>query len=921
MGRTPDEPRTSLSPRPADDVGAACPSQDGVPSEHDHGAAREDRARLDLAMRMANIFAWEIDPETRDISFTPHAESVLGFALGSSIAELMEYVHADDCDHLAACLERALESGGTLEAEYRVVHPDVGGIVWVQAQGTMLDDISSNGPRLIGVAQNITELKHRELNAAFLLQLGDVIRPLTDPGAIEREATRLLGQYLGASRVVYGEIRPDGTATLGPQYTDNVNVPALPDRVQVDAFGPALLSFLNSNFSRTVVVTDVMDDPDMSPARRAAFEAVLLRAHVDVPLVKAGRLVGALAIHQSVPRKWTEAEVTLIEETAQRIWAAVEHVRAEVALRASEERYRTLFEAMDQGFCVIEVIFDDKGAAVDYRFLEVNPAFEQQTGLREATGKRARDLVPDLEDHWFETYGRVAATGESVRFVNGANAMAGRWFSVNAFRIGDPNSRTVAILFTDITEARRVDAAMRESEERLRHVIEIETVGVVFFKADGAITFANDAFLHLSGYSRDDVETGKVRWDTMTPPEWMPQSLRAIDEFLILGRTTPYEKEYVRKNGSRWWALLAAARLDADEGIEFIIDITKTKRAELERERLAAIVEFSLDAVIGVDLDGMITDWNPAAEELYGYGAAEVVGRDIGMLIPPERVDERLGVMERLSRGEEILPYETVRLRKDGSQVDVEIRPSPVRDAAERLVGVAIIARDATTRKRLERAQADFLAMASHDLRSPITVLHGRAQLMRRREAYDEKSIDVMLEQIRRIDRLVADLQEVVKLESGGIELSRSSVELGDLARDAVERARVQAKGHTIRLVRPEAPVHGEWDGDRLGQVLDNLVGNAVKYSSDGGEIVVRVAIAGGEARLTVKDQGDGIPAETLPHLFERFYRADNAGVVSGLGLGLYISRMLVEAHSGRIWAESEPGLGSTFTIALPLEL
>jgi signal transduction histidine kinase len=121
-------------------------------------------------------------------------------------------------------------------------------------------------------------------------------------------------------------------------------------------------------------------------------------------------------------------------------------------------------------------------------------------------------------------------------------------------------------------------------------------------------------------------------------------------------------------------------------------------------------------------------------------------------------------------------------------------------------------------------------------------------------------------------------------------------------------------------VIRPETPVVGTWDRDRLGQVLDNLLGNAVKYSPQGKEIVVRVAIVDGEARLCVRDQGDGIPAATLPSLFERFFRADNAGSASGLGLGLYIARMLVEAHGGRIWATSEPGEGSVFTIALPLE-
>jgi PAS domain S-box-containing protein len=126
------------------------------------------------------------------------------------------------------------------------------------------------------------------------------------------------------------------------------------------------------------------------------------------------------------------------------------------------------------------------------------------------------------------------------------------------------------------------------SEERLQRVIAIETVGVIFFRAEGGITDSNDAFLRMSGYSREDFEQGRVRWDELTPPEWMPHSQRAIKEFLTMGRTTPYEKEYIRKDGSRWWGLFAASRLNEIEGVEFIIDISDRKQAEAEREQLLA---------------------------------------------------------------------------------------------------------------------------------------------------------------------------------------------------------------------------------------------------------------------------------------------------------------------------------------------
>jgi PAS domain S-box-containing protein len=165
----------------------------------------------------------------------------------------------------------------------------------------------------------------------------------------------------------------------------------------------------------------------------------------------------------------------------------------------------------------------------------------------------------------------------------------------------------------DFIERVQAERALRRSEERLRRAIEIETVGIIFFTTSGAITEANNAFLRMSGYTRADLEAGGLRWDTMTPSEWMPHSLRALEEFKSTGRTSPYEKEYIRKDGSRWWALFSATRLDEDEGVEFIIDITERKAASLELRRHSADLETrvqertaALDAANGALRDEII---------------------------------------------------------------------------------------------------------------------------------------------------------------------------------------------------------------------------------------------------------------------------------------------------------------------------
>jgi len=337
-------------------------------------------------------------------------------------------------------------------------------------------------------------------------------------------------------------------------------------------------------------------------------------------------------------------------------------------------------------------------------------------------------------------------------------------------------------------------------------------------------------------------------------------------------------------------------------------------------ERFRAVWEATSEAMALSDPAGIVLAVNPAYCTLYGRDAQALVGHSFAIIFPePARAEAVEEYKAVFANPEPPRSFGARVLRPDGTERVVEARADfVVRDGAR--VAMISAIRDITVRTRLERAQQDFIAMASHDLLTPVTVLRARAQLMQRRQSYDQEAIASILEQTTRMERMIADLRELVQVEGGQLALRVAPVDLGQLAEEAIARARVQTTVHSLRLEAPENPIVGQWDQDRLGQVLDNLLGNAVKYSPEGGDIFVQVAAAAGEARLSVADQGPGIPAAVVPHLFERFYRGAHVAHDAGLGLGLYISRMLVEAHGGRIWAASEPGAGSTFTVALPLE-
>ncbi|HEY1212198.1 MAG TPA: PAS domain S-box protein, partial [Bryobacteraceae bacterium] len=257
---------------------------------------------------------------------------------------------------------------------------------------------------------------------------------------------------------------------------------------------------------------------------------------------------------------------------------------AEDALRESGEWYRALFESMDEGFCVIEILFDQEGQPYDFRFLETNPAFEKQLGIAQAAGKTVRELVPDLEPWWFETYGRVALTGEPVRLENQVRSI-GRWFDVYAFRLGPETSRRLAVLFDNITERVQAEERLRESDERFRAIFNQVTVGVGLTDLTGKFVLVNQKYCDIVGYTREELLS--MRMQDLTYPDDLAQNLELFQRLAETGTPFQIEKRYVRKGGSVVWANISVAAIrDASGkpvyGVAVVLEVTDRKRAEEE---------------------------------------------------------------------------------------------------------------------------------------------------------------------------------------------------------------------------------------------------------------------------------------------------------------------------------------------------
>ncbi len=492
--------------------------------------------------------------------------------------------------------------------------------------------IQGDDGRVLGVftqAHEVTDRVLGERRNLFLLDLSDRLRALSDPRAIIDTAQEALGLHLKANRVGYGEVEETARHfTTDSNWTDGT-VPSRMGTHDLAGFGPEVLAALRAGVP--LLIPDVANDPRTnSPESLAAFDAIDTRAVITASLVKDGRMRAALYVHAHEARPWTERDAELVTEVAERTWSAVERARAEADTRASEARLReseARFRALFEQAPLMIHIFDPSG-----RTLMVNPTLTRTFGLPaealrdynifddpQMQEEGARDLLvrmfrgqvvrtPPLR------HDAAISTGEGVA----------RWVETLGFPVKDDAGalREVVLMTQDITAAHEAQVALRRSEERFRTALEIETVGAIYFDLEGRLTDANDAFLRASGYNREDLEAGWLTVQGLSPPEMQGEVERTLAELKVKGETTPGEREYIRPDGSRWWALCAAKVLPDGSAFKFVLDITDRKAVEaalLEETRRLETLNRTGAAVAGeLDLEPLIQLITDAGVDLTG---------------------------------------------------------------------------------------------------------------------------------------------------------------------------------------------------------------------------------------------------------------------------------------------------------------
>lgn len=304
-------------------------------------------------------------------------------------------------------------------------------------------------------------LRENEQRQAFLLQLSDALRPVANSAEIKAVATRMLGAHLNVNRAFYADAnRGFWNVTKGFER-DVIPLPDQPFRMA--EYGDWIVDGFRAG--ERLVVDDLRRDARFSPDERDAHLALQIGAELAVPLVKDGQLVAMFVLHSVEPRRWSAWDIALLEETAERTWNAGQRARAELALREREDHYRTVFESIDEGFCLLDMLPDASGELTDWRFIEANPAFQRLSGQSDPTGKLGSELSRHEDQLWRERLASVARTGEPLRFEE-RSARTGRWYRTFASRVGGPGSLRLAIVFDDISERKNAELSLREADRR-----------------------------------------------------------------------------------------------------------------------------------------------------------------------------------------------------------------------------------------------------------------------------------------------------------------------------------------------------------------------------------------------------------------------------------------------------------------------
>ncbi|AFZ34850.1 multi-sensor signal transduction histidine kinase [Stanieria cyanosphaera PCC 7437] len=496
-------------------------------------------------------------------------------------------------------------------------------------------------------------------------------------------------------------------------------------------------------------------------------------------------------------------------------------------------------------------------------------------------------------------------------------------------------SQTNQRLQQELYQRQQAQVALEESEARFRSMVNSFPMLVWVSGSDSHSTFFNQAWLEFTG--RTMAEELAHGWSEGVHPDDQSQYFNTYQT--AFNNRQPFQLEYRLKRADgeyRWMLDYGAPRFRPDGSfagfIGSCLDISDRKQIEAtlqeSEKRWRTLLENVRLLVIGMDLQGRLDYANPFFLELMGYTVTEAIGKHFIDLVHPQNRQEAVKIFQSIIQPNSPYYYhhQKILLTKSGEEKRISWNSTQMCDLQGKPIGMMCIGEDITARHAMERMKDEFISVVSHELRTPLTSIHGALGLLvsgivQPQSEQGQRIIKIAAESTESLVRLVNDILELERLESGKIDLIKKIVQVQEIMLKAIELVQLIANRAGIILEVTNQNLEFYGDCDRIVQVLTNLLTNAIKFSERGSRVWLDVVQQSDQILFVVQDQGRGIPSDKLETIFERFHQVDasDSRRKGGTGLGLAICRNIVEQHGGKIWAESIYGKGSNFFFTIPL--
>lgn len=612
-----------------------------------------------------------------------------------------------------------------------------------------------------------------------------------------------------------------------------------------------------------------------------------------------------------------------------------ERKQADEALQGSEQLLRQFVENTPAAVAM----FDTR-----MRYLLVSKRWMQDYHLddRDISGLSHYQVFPDVPERWKKAHRRALAGSvqrcEEDRFERSNGTVEWIRWELQPWRAGRGQIGGILMFTEVITERKRAEEALLSANERLEtysRVVDGSPDLIAVIDRGYGYQMINPTYVRMHGKPANEILGRSVA--ELHGEETFQNIIRPHLDRCLKGEQVRYEAWITYQAAGRRYVDVYYYPLRHGKRVEYVAvrvrDITDQRKAEEERERvlaeLEAIITSIPDAVMVYSPEGRLLRMNAAAERLVGYTPDQrelPLEKQMALLRvetpegTPFPVEER--PFSRIVRGETVQGVLLVIHPPDGRTLWVSTSAAPLHTADGRLLGAVVVVTDVTALHELQEQREDLLHAVSHDLRSPLSVVQGQAQLLLKMLEKGcepnrlRQSAEAIYTSAHRMNAMILDLVDAARMESHQLKLDLAPLDVSSFAMELKTRLVGTLDTNRIWVETPKEPTIVQVDPNRLERILTNLLSNALKYSQD--RVLLRVERADGELQVSVIDWGQGIVPEDLPHIFERFHRPRKGRKAGGLGLGLHITRILVEAHGGRIWAESKPGRGSTFSFTLP---